>query len=70
LYIRLRKRGKCFGLHYCYSHTWSSCHLILLCIHDIDPMHVHAIGVPEGVTLMEFEGTSQEVEEPALAQEA
>jgi hypothetical protein len=30
-------------------------------------MHVHAIGVSEGVTLVEFEGTCQEVEE--LAQE-
>jgi hypothetical protein len=28
-------------------------------------MHVHAIGVPEGVILVEFEGTCQEVEEPA-----
>jgi hypothetical protein len=23
-------------------------------------MHMHAIGVPEGVTLLEFDGTSQE----------
>jgi hypothetical protein len=28
-------------------------------------MHVHAIGVSKGVTLMEFERTCQEVEEPA-----
>jgi hypothetical protein len=28
-------------------------------------MNVHAIGVPEGMTLVEFEGTCQEVEEPA-----
>jgi hypothetical protein len=40
-----------------HSHTWSSCHPILLCIHDINSMHMHAIGVPEGVTLVEFEGT-------------
>jgi hypothetical protein len=26
---------------------------------------MHAIGMPVGVTLVEFEGTSQEVEEPA-----
>jgi hypothetical protein len=32
-------------------------------------MHVHAIGVPDAVTLVEFEGTCQEVEEPASAQE-
>jgi hypothetical protein len=32
-------------------------------------MHIHAIGVLEGVTLVEFEGTCQEVEEPAQAQE-
>jgi hypothetical protein len=52
-------------LSWCPSHTWSAGHLILLCIHDIDSMHMHAIGVPEGVTLVEFEGTSQEVKEPA-----
>jgi hypothetical protein len=33
-------------------------------------MHVHAIGVSEGVTLVEFEGICHEVEEPAPAQEA
>jgi hypothetical protein len=26
-------------------------------------VHIHAIGVPEGVTLLEFDGTSQEVPE-------
>jgi len=33
----------------------------LLCIHDSYAMHMHAIGVPEGVTLLEFEqGLSEE----------
>jgi hypothetical protein len=32
----------------------------LLCIHDIHFLHIHAIGVPEGVTLLEFDWTSQE----------
>jgi hypothetical protein len=32
----------------------------LLCIHDIYLVHIHAIGVPEGVTLLEFEGTCPE----------
>jgi hypothetical protein len=41
-----------------------------LCIHDIHLVHMHATGVPEGVTLVEFEGTYQEVEEPTPAQEA
>jgi hypothetical protein len=27
-----------------------------LCIHDIHLVHMHAIGVPKGVTLVEFEG--------------
>ena len=27
-------------------------------------LHIHAIGVPEGVTLLEFEGASQEKEQP------
>ena len=27
----------------------------LLCIHDSYAVHMHAIGVPEGVTLLEFE---------------
>jgi hypothetical protein len=35
----------------------------LLCIHDIHLLHIHAIGVPEGVTLLEFGGTSQEASE-------
>jgi hypothetical protein len=28
-------------------------------------MHMHAIGVPEGVTLLEFEGTGQEDQLPS-----
>jgi hypothetical protein len=35
----------------------------LLCIYDIHLLHIHAIGVPEGVTLLEFDGTSQEAPE-------
>ena len=27
----------------------------LFCIHDSHVVHMHAIGVPEGVTLLEFE---------------
>jgi hypothetical protein len=27
----------------------------LLCIHDTYVVHMHAIGVPEGVTLLEYE---------------
>jgi hypothetical protein len=33
-----------------------------LCIHDIY-LCIHAIGVPEGVTLLEFEGALQEEEQ-------
>jgi hypothetical protein len=44
--------------------------LYLLCIHDIHLVHLHAIGVPEGVTLLEFEGLNPEehplVEEPEV----
>jgi hypothetical protein len=35
----------------------------LLCIHDIYLVHIHAIGVPKGVTLLEFEGPSEEEEQ-------
>ena len=42
----------------------------LLCIHNTYPMHVHAIGVPEGITLLEFEGTCPEEQEVAQEQEA
>jgi hypothetical protein len=36
----------------------------LLCIHEIY-LYIHAIGVPEGVTLLEFEGAlSEEQEQP------
>jgi hypothetical protein len=38
--------------------------LHLLCIHDIHPVHMHATGVPEGVTLLEFEELNPE-ERPA-----
>jgi hypothetical protein len=34
--------------------------LHLLCIHNIHLVHMHAIGVPEGVTLLEFEGLNPE----------
>jgi hypothetical protein len=33
-------------------------------------VHMHAIGVPEGVTLVEFEGTCQNERESAQAQKA
>jgi hypothetical protein len=36
----------------------------LLCTHDIHLMHLHAIGVLEGVTLLKFEGLNPE-ERPA-----
>jgi hypothetical protein len=32
----------------------------LLCVHDIYLVHIHAIGVPKGVTLLEFEETCPE----------
>jgi hypothetical protein len=41
----------------------------LLCIHDIHLVHMHVIGVPEDVTLLEFDGMSQEapeVQQPKL----
>jgi hypothetical protein len=39
----------------------------LLYIHDIHLVYIHAIGVLEGMTLLEFDGTSQvapEVQQP------
>ena len=40
-------------------HLYMAVHFIttfhLLCMHDSYTMHMHAIGVPEGVTLLEFE---------------
>ena len=35
------------------------------CAFMIFILHIHAIGVPEGVTLLEFEGANQE-EEPKV----
>jgi hypothetical protein len=35
-----------------------------LCIHDIYLVHMHATGVPEGVTLLEFEEPSKEQQQP------
>ena len=45
---------------YCTSvHSYMDVHFIitfhLLCMHDSYTMHMHTIGVPEGVTLLEFE---------------
>jgi hypothetical protein len=34
-----------------------------LCIHDIHIVHMHAIGVPKGVTLVEFERMCQKQRE-------
>jgi hypothetical protein len=46
-------------------------HLIMsyhiLYIHDTYVVHMHAIGIPEGVTLIEFE--QERSEEPQAAQE-
>jgi hypothetical protein len=39
----------------------------LLCIHDTYVVHMHAIGVPEGVTLLEFE--QEQPKEPQTIQE-
>ena len=57
----------------CHScvHLYMAVHFIitfhLFCIHDSHAMHMHAIGVLEGVTLLEFEqGLS---EEPQQVQE-
>jgi hypothetical protein len=38
----------------------------ILCIHDTYVVHMHGIGVPEGVTLIEFE--QERSEEPQAAQ--
>jgi hypothetical protein len=45
-----------------FLHPRASCHS--LCIHDIYLVHIHAIGVPEGVTLLKFEGEYQEEQQP------
>ena len=39
--------------------------LHLLCMHDSYPMHMHAIGVLEGVTLLEFEPVLPEEQQQA-----
>jgi hypothetical protein len=39
--------------------------LHLLYIHDIHLVHLHAIGVPEEVTLLEFKGLNPEEHPPA-----
>ena len=41
----------------------------LLCMHDSYTMHMHAIGVPEGVTLLEFEPVLPEEQQQAQEQE-
>ena len=41
----------------------------LLCMHDSYTMHMHTIGVPKGVTLLEFEQGLLEEQQPAQEQE-
>ena len=41
----------------------------LLCIHDSYAMHIHTIGVLEGVTLLEFEQGLPEEQQQAQEQE-
>ena len=41
----------------------------LLRIHDTHFVHMHAIGSPEGVTLLEFEPERQEEQQAAREQE-
>ena len=41
----------------------------LLCIHDSYAVHMHAIGVPEGVTLLEFEQGLPEEQQQVQEQE-
>ena len=54
-------------------HSYMAIHFIiifhLLCMHDSYTMHMHAIGVPEGVTLLEFEPVLSEEQEQAQEQE-
>jgi hypothetical protein len=41
----------------------------LLCIHDTYVVHIHAIRVPEGVTLLEYEQDQPEEQQTAQEQE-
>ena len=54
-------------------HLYMAVHFIitfhLLCMHDSYTMHIHAIGVPEGVTLLEFEPVLSEEHQQAQEQE-
>ena len=54
-------------------HSYMAVHCIiifhLLCMHDSYTMHMHAIGVSEGVTLLEFEQGLPEEQQQAQEQE-
>ena len=41
----------------------------LFCMHDSYAMHMHAMGVPEGVTLLEFEQILREEQQQVQEQE-
>ena len=59
----------------CHScvHLYMTVHFIitfhLFCIHDSYAMHMHAIGVPEGVTLLKFEQGLPEEQQQVQEQE-
>ena len=52
---------------YCDSFIMSI--MSFICIHDIYLVHRHAIGVPEGVTLLEFEEPSEQQQPTPEVQE-
>ena len=56
-----------------YVHPYMAVHFIiafhLLCMHDSYTMHMHAIGVPERVTLLDFEQELSEEQQQAQEQE-
>ena len=61
-------------LSYCSCvHSYMAVHFIiifhLLCMHDSYTMHMHAIGVSKGVTLLEFEQVLPEKQQQAQEQE-
>jgi hypothetical protein len=69
----LSKRALFLLYHLAISHVHVHVFIMslhLLCIHDIHLVHLHAIGVPEGVTLLKFEGLNPEEHPPAEEPEA
>ena len=67
--INVNLVSSCHSCVYLYMVVHVIITIHLFCIHDSHAMYMHAIGVPKGVTLLEFEQVLSEEQQQAQEQE-